>query len=149
MSNQVLFTRWYVMALAMFTVATALLVTGGASFLLENDATGISFLIIGVFFCFTGYYGYRLYRGTGLGQGVMEYGESLSTSLGLLGTVIGLIMMVKGAFSNIDVSDQESVKTALLAMSSGIGSALVTTLVGLISAVLIGVQRKVVEIKWA
>lgn len=148
MSSQVLFVRWWVMSLAMVTVIASLLLTGGTSFLLENDATGISFLIIGVFSVFTGYYGYRLYRGIGLGQGVMEYGESLSTSLGLLGTVIGLILMVKGAFSGINIDDPESIKVAMLAMSSGIGSALVTTLVGLISSLLIGVQRRVVETKW-
>lgn len=148
MSKQTLFVRWWVMALAMSTLIASLLVTGGFSFLLENDVTYLSFVIMSIFFAFTGYYGYRLYRGHGLGQGVMEYGENLCTSIGLLGTVIGLIMMVKGAFSGIDVSDQESIKSALIAMSSGIGSALVTTLVGLISAVLIGIQRKVVEIKW-
>jgi len=148
MSKQTLFVRWWVMALAMATIIASILAMGGFSFLLENDVTYLSFVIMSVFFIFTGYYGYRLYRGQGLGQGVMEYGENLSTSIGLLGTVIGLIMMVKGAFAGIDVNDQESIKSALVAMSSGIGSALVTTLVGLISAVLIGIQRKVVEVEW-
>ena len=148
MSKQTLFVRWWVMALAMATVIASILAMGGFGFLLDNDVTYLSFVIMGVFFAFTGYYGYRLYRGQGLGQGVMEYGENLCTSIGLLGTVIGLIMMVKGAFSGIDVNDQESIKSALVAMSSGIGSALVTTLVGLISAVLIGIQRKVVEVEW-
>ena len=148
MSKQTLFVRWWVMALAMATVIASILTMGGFGFLLENDVTYLSFVIMTVFFVFTGYYGYRLYRGQGLGQGVMEYGENLCTSIGLLGTVIGLIMMVKGAFAGIDVNDQESIKTALVAMSSGIGSALVTTLVGLISAVLIGIQRKVVEVDW-
>ena len=148
MSKQTLFVRWWVMALAMATIIASILAMGGFSFLLENDVTYLSFVIMSVFFIFTGYYGYRLYRGQGLGQGVMEYGENLCTSIGLLGTVIGLIMMVKGAFAGIDVNDQESIKSALVAMSSGIGSALVTTLVGLISAVLIGIQRKVVEVEW-
>lgn len=148
MSKQTLFVRWWVMALAMATIIASILAMGGFSFLLENDVTYLSFVIMSVFFVFTGYYGYRLYRGQGLGQGVMEYGENLCTSIGLLGTVIGLIMMVKGAFAGIDVNDQESIKSALVAMSSGIGSALVTTLVGLISAVLIGIQRKVVEVEW-
>lgn len=148
MSKQTLFVRWWVMALAMATIIASILMMGGFGFLLDNDVTYLSFVIMAVFFTFTGYYGYRLYRGQGLGQGVMEYGENLCTSIGLLGTVIGLIMMVKGAFAGIDVNDQESIKTALVAMSSGIGSALVTTLVGLISAVLIGIQRKVVEVEW-
>lgn len=148
MSKQTLFVRWWVMAVAMATIIASILAMGGFGFLLDNDVTYLSFVIMGVFFIFTGYYGYRLYRGQGLGQGVMEYGENLCTSIGLLGTVVGLIMMVKGAFAGIDVNDQESIKSALVAMSSGIGSALVTTLVGLISAVLIGIQRKVVEVEW-
>jgi hypothetical protein len=69
--------------------------------------------------------------------GTVDYCIDTLTSLGLLGTVTGLIIMVVGAFAGLDVSNQDSVKEALVAMSSGVGTALITTLVGLSMAILL------------
>lgn len=142
------FVRWWILACAMLTVVSGIFLAGGARFLSENDSTGLSWVIVAILAAGSAYYGIRLYKGENLGQGVMDYLSELCTSLGLLGTVIGLIIMISGAFGDLDIDDPESLKTSLVAMSSGIGTALTTTLVGLTSSILLGLQKKFVEIKW-
>jgi hypothetical protein len=143
------FLRWWILACCLVTVFSGIVITGGGTFLAENDATGISWIIIAILASGSAHYGYRLFRGQNIGQGVMDYLGELCTSLGLLGTVIGLIMMISGAFGSIQLENPESVKLALVAMSSGIGSALTTTLVGLIASIVLGLQKKLVEINWS
>ena len=142
------FVRWWILACAMMTVVSGVFLAGGARFLSENDSTGLSWVIVAILASGSAYYGVRLYRGENLGQGVMDYLSELCTSLGLLGTVIGLIVMISGAFGNLNIEDPESLKSSLVAMSSGIGTALTTTLVGLTSSILLGLQKRFFEIKW-
>jgi len=142
------FVRWWILACAILAASIAALMSGGARFLSENDVTGLSWVIVAILASGSAYYGVRLYKGENLGQGVMDYLSELCTSLGLLGTVIGLIVMISGAFGDLNVEDPESLKSSLVAMSSGIGTALTTTLVGLTSSLLLGLQKKFVEINW-
>lgn len=136
------FVKWWVTFSIMFIVVGSVLFGGLGQFILESDKTYLSWLIISILLAgslFAGYssYGKYLYPED---LDLVHYFIDTSTSLGLLGTIIGLIMMIVGTFSNLDVSSQESVKTALLSMSSGIGTALVTTLVGLVCAMLLKLQ---------
>ena len=70
------------------------------------------------------------------------YGWFLAGTLikiGLLGTVIGFILMLRSieVIESFDVTDVQRIMTL---MSTGMGVALYTTLVGLISSVLLGIQ---------
>ena len=51
---------------------------------------------------------------------------------GMVGTVVGFIMIFGEAFTALDVNDPETIATVLVDMAHGVGTALVTTLVGLI-----------------
>ncbi len=106
--------RWWVFACAMMTLSTGVMLTGGYTFINNNDFTGISWGIIVILFSGTLYYGFRLARDENLGQGVMEYLADLCTGLGLLGTIIGLMTMIGGAFEGINPEDPASVKMALI-----------------------------------
>jgi hypothetical protein len=140
--------RWWVFSCCTLTLLSGILLTGGAEFINKNDFTGISWGIIFIFVSGTIFYGYRLARDENLGQGVTEYLCDLCTGLGLVGTIIGLMVMIGGAFEGIDTSDPNSIKSALVAMSSGIGAALTTTLMGLLAALLLGMQKRLVETSW-
>ncbi len=61
-------------------------------------------------------------------------------TLGMIGTVIGFIMVLSNSFANIDAADPASLQRALDQISMGVGTALWTTLVGLISSMLIKLQ---------
>jgi hypothetical protein len=149
LQNKGPFVRWWILACCLIAVVSGIFIAGGAQYLSENDPTGLSWVIVSILASGSAYYGVRLFKNENLDQGVMEYLSEVCTSLGLLGTVIGLIMMISGAFGGLDIDDPSSLKTALVAMSSGIGTALTTTLVGLTSSLVLGLQKKFVEIKWA
>ncbi len=142
------FTRWFIFFIAMSTVLVSVLSVGGADFLIENDITNISWVIVFILVVGSLYLGYRVNSGERLNQGVTDYLAEMCTAFGLLGTIIGLIVMISGAFGSLNISDPESVKVSLLAMSSGIGSALTTTLTGIIASILLTFQKRLVETDW-
>lgn len=61
-------------------------------------------------------------------------------TLGLIGTVIGFMIMVGPAFVNIDPAQIDTVKTAITLMASGMSTALLTTLAGLIAGLFLKIQ---------
>ena len=64
--------------------------------------------------------------------------------LGLLGTVIGFILMLS-SIQSIDSFDVDTLKGALMAMSSGMGIALFTTLFGLVGGILLKLQYYILD----
>jgi len=63
----------------------------------------------------------------------------LAVRLGLLGTIIGFILIF-ASLDNIDIEGGDDLKNLLIAMSGGMGTALYTTLTGLIGASLLSFQ---------
>ena len=52
----------------------------------------------------------------------------------MVGTVIGFMIMLSGTFGNIELNDVQAVKRLLEALTTGLFTALNTTLVGLITS---------------
>ena len=65
--------------------------------------------------------------------------SGIAIKLGLLGTVIGFVLMLLSVsgLDNLDVSD---IKALMQQMTEGMGIAMNTTMVGLISSMLLGIQ---------
>jgi len=63
----------------------------------------------------------------------------LAVRLGLLGTIIGFILIF-ASLDNLDIDGGDDLKNLLIAMSGGMGTALYTTLTGLIGASLLSFQ---------
>lgn len=63
----------------------------------------------------------------------------LAVRLGLLGTIIGFILIFS-SLSNINLSGGDDLKNLLIAMSGGMGTALLTTLTGLVGASMLSFQ---------
>ena len=118
---------------------------GAASFLLSNDQTGIVAAIIGILlFCI----GTILYQWKDIVNGPDDYpttrmlwfASEAVMSLGMVGTLIGFILVLVQAFSGLNVADLGSVKTTMSLMANGMGTAIVTTLAGLIVGMFIKFQ---------
>ncbi len=60
--------------------------------------------------------------------------------LGLIGTVIGFMLLLGPTFAGIDLSDTIATQKMIAFMGLGMGTALTTTLVGLVCAVLTRLQ---------
>jgi len=140
------FLKWWLFViLIIMGIATSIYFDFG-NFLYENDFTKISLLIAALFAASTSSIGYKLWTKKDHHTYDKEWFVSeMVISLGMIGTVVGFIYMLYSVFTGIDLSDTSNLQDSLAMMAKGMGTALLTTLVGLISSVLIKCQLVVVE----
>lgn len=114
-------------------------------FLYENDLTKLSLVILLFFTISSIIVGYKIYKQFVEKVDAYTYEtewfvSEILVSLGMIGTVIGFIYMLYTVFGNLDVGDTSIIKASLSTMANGMGTALLTTLVGLTSSVLLKCQ---------
>jgi hypothetical protein len=114
-------------------------------FLYENDLTKLSLVILLFFTISSIIVGYKIYKQFIEKVDTYTYEtewfvSEILVSLGMIGTVIGFIYMLYTVFGNLDVGDTSIIKASLSTMANGMGTALLTTLVGLTSSVLLKCQ---------
>ena len=66
-------------------------------------------------------------------------------ALGMIGTVTGFLLMLNGAFMEIDLSNPTTIQNSLVKMALGMSTALYTTLTGLICSLALKIQLVNVE----
>lgn len=113
------------------------------------DNTFICLGIIGLYFIVTLFVGWLTWAGpesmVERYRKACEFVPELMTGLGMLGTVIGFVQML-GAFRSLDASNTAAMQGALSAMASGMGVALLTTLVGLACSMALALQLENLDI---
>ncbi|MFT4563103.1 MAG: hypothetical protein ACI9BW_002857 [Gammaproteobacteria bacterium] len=72
------------------------------------------------------------------------FGVDMLLKLGLVGTIIGFVMML-ASVTDTDTFDVTTMQKILRNMSSGMGTALYTTLAGLVGSILLGLQYLVLD----
>jgi len=120
------------------------------TFLFENDLTKLSLVIVSLFVICTSVIGYKIWKSAIQRKKIYNYQtewfvSEVLISLGMIGTVIGFIFMLYSVFGNLNIQDTAAIQQSLGSMAKGMGTALLTTLVGLISSVLIKSQLVMVE----
>ena len=124
----------------------------------EADVTSIHLIIYAVFLLATVLTGLAAWRTSTSEKHTGHYNRSttkivdmgwfLSESmmtLGLIGTVAGMIYLFSMIFGDIDVGNPESLKEALSHMARGLSTAMYTTICGMIGALIIKVQLMNIE----
>jgi hypothetical protein len=119
-------------------------------FLYAHDLTKLSVAILALFAATSSVIGYKLWKERDgkkkkYGYDVEWFVSEMMISLGMIGTVIGFIYMLYSVFSSLNITDTMAVQESLGKMAQGMGTALLTTLVGLVSSVLIKSQLVMVE----
>ena len=119
-------------------------------FLYAHDLTKLSVAILALFAATSSVIGYKLWKERGVkkkkyGYDVEWFVSEMMISLGMIGTVIGFIYMLYSVFSSLNITDTMAVQESLGKMAQGMGTALLTTLVGLVSSVLVKSQLVMVE----
>ena len=112
---------------------------GAIEYLLEADVTKLSFVIFAIWVLTTLNIGWNSFKK----QNDFElpwFSAEICMSIGMVGTIIGFILMLSGSLGNIDPSNVESMKRVIADMAAGMSTALVTTLAGLISNILLKIQ---------
>jgi hypothetical protein len=124
----------------------------------QADQTKITFLILALFTGITilcGRESYLLSKSITNNETISKetqnrydtgwFSSEICLTLGLIGTVSGFILMLSGAFSDLNLADPSSVQKSLSNMSLGMSTALYTTLVGLICSLTLKIQLVNVE----
>lgn len=148
--NQVsLLVRWWTTFSVLYTAIGTALYLGLAKNIYQTDLTFISFVTLVLGLIGSLFVGRAARTRTSDPVSVTrraryirhaKWISELCTSLGLLGTIIGLVITLGSAFQNVDVSSSESLKRVIVVMGTGMGTALYTTLCGLVSFLVIQVQ---------
>lgn len=114
----------------------------------SQDASGMSLVIAAVFWTMSilgGVATWKACRGMACRQDCLAYENALwfsseiSMALGMVGTIVGFVLMLSG-FRSLDVSNPSSVQSLLGDLGGSMGTALYTTLVGLVGAILLKIQ---------
>lgn len=139
--NKASTTRWWIIVNLQALIISLSIYFGMWTHVYEVDVTYISFIIMAVWFsttCFIGRYHFK-----GDKRNFLPVGWFLSEvclSLGMLGTVSGFLIMLVSAFESIDVTNTQTLQDAISSMALGMGTALYTTLVGIVTSLFIKAQ---------
>jgi hypothetical protein len=135
--------RWVLLFCLSLVGLAVSAVLGWMDELYRLDPTFISFAIIGLYSIVTLFVGWLTWAApTSLVtryRPACGYVPELMVGLGMLGTVIGFLMMLS-AFGTLDATNVQVTQTAIARIGSGVGVALLTTLVGLACSMALHLQ---------
>lgn len=135
---------WWVIVCFQILILSLGFVTGIWTHIWEVDITRISFVIVGIWAVSTCVLGWlhssNVSQSTKKLSPVVWFLAESCLALGMIGTVAGFLFMLLSAFGNINIDDTASMQQALQQMALGMGTALYTTLVGLVCSLFIKAQ---------
>jgi hypothetical protein len=103
--------------------------------LASADVTGISFVIIAVHLLAMIFIGIATLMNHTTSNNVFWFISEAQLGLGMIGTLVGFVIMFSTVF--LGITSPEEISMALGFIASGVGTALWTTLAGLVSSLLI------------
>lgn len=118
---------------------------GFFNFVAEKDVTYLSELIFVTWALTTIVIGFKLFRSYSDDYTKQWFFAEACMTIGMIGTVIGFLLMLSGAFSELDPSNVQLMKQAIGEMAVGLSTALITTLNGLIASLFVKLQIIIVE----
>jgi len=154
-NNMTVFKRWFLMVVLVTVAGVALFHFGVVQDIYETDISRLSSVIMVLYVIGTALAGFnshrvgthhklthntehRLYIGWFISEAMMV--------LGLAGTVIGFIVLFNGNFEGVTFDDPDKIKEIIVAIASGMGVALYTTLVGIFASLLLKMQLVSIEV---
>ena len=105
----------------------------------EADKSWISFGVLGIFTLSSVWVGYKTKQLSLKGTQFLWMVSDMCLTLGMIGTIVGFLMMLQGGFT-IAQGDAQGIQSLLARFSVGLGTALYTTLMGLICSMLLKLQ---------
>lgn len=141
---------WSILILVVFALVTGQVYFGLTEFILAYDQTYITFLNIGILLL-SQILLLRLHLKKQYQEFqhklVRYFGES-TVALGLIGTLIGFMLVLWSVFGPgvvIDPGNTVAMTEILIKMSQGMAAALITSLSGIITSTIIGLQLVLLE----
>ena len=117
-----------------------------SGFLLASDSTYLTFLIIviGLLFSVFVIFNYKKIVSK-KNNNVYWFVSDSVLSIGMIGTLIGFLIVLGQAFTDIDPSSIVSMTNAITVLATGMSTALITTLVGLVVGLWMKFQLVILE----
>ena len=149
------FMLWFAQLMIMSVAGWFLWDTGVIMTIVNTDITKLSIAIFALFVISSFMMGWSSWRvsKTHLLSKLMEkrlflgwFVSEMMMALGLCGTVIGFIVLFQGNFADVSFDDPETVREIIVAIASGMGIALYTTITGLVCSQLLKLQLVNVEV---
>jgi len=148
-----LLLRWWMLFMLTSLGTVFLSLSGAMTFIYIIDFTRISFFIFILFYIFSirnGILTYKIGKNPPLSEAEVtsycqktEVGWFVSDmllTLGMIGTVLGFIFMLYVSFNGLAALNIAAIQAALMKMSTGMSTALVTTASGLICSLFLKIQ---------
>lgn len=150
--KNIVMLRWFLMFFSSLVSMAIIQKKGLFVALWVADLSGISFITLTLFLVLTTFIGVLTHRLTNNEPGskiydenvvYMQpcwYGSELLMALGMMGTLIGFTLMLGPALAGFDPTNIMLAKAAIVNMAGGMSTAVLTTLVGLITSQLVKLQ---------
>ena len=133
------FLNWWLLIILIIIGAAVSWNFGFFHFLQEQDFTRLGILNLLIFSVGSVSVGTKFYRESEDFETEWFCSDAVVT-IGMIGTVIGFIYMLFSVFANLDLSDAAKTMSALAEMANGMSTAMLTTLIGLVTSVLLKFQ---------
>lgn len=133
------FLRWLLIIVPVTVMLIVAKSLGLYSDIYEYDKSFISFTVLAMFILQSMFIGFKTYSSDLRGSQFGWFVSDTCLTLGMIGTIVGFLMMLRGGFS-ISSGDAAGIQALLARFSIGLGTALYTTLVGLVCSMLLKLQ---------
>ena len=140
------FLQWWLFFVLQIIILAAAYVYELHLYILNNDQTYISFLLIAIWLLTSTRFGYKMMKKIKSSNEKFWFVAETCMAIGMMGTVLGFILMLGGSnLASIDPTDVEGMKNVIGQLASGMSTALLTTLTGLIVSVSLRTQLMIGE----
>jgi hypothetical protein len=140
------FLQWWLFFVLQIIILASAYVYELHLYILNNDQTYISFVLIGIWLLTSSMIGYKLLKNITTSNEKFWFIAETCMAIGMMGTVLGFILMLGGSdLASIDPSDTEGMKNVIGQLAKGMATALLTTLTGLIVSVSLRTQLMIGE----
>jgi hypothetical protein len=140
------FLQWWLAFVLQIIILGASYVYELHLYILNNDQTYISFILIAIWLLTSMRIGYKLKKEITTSNEKFWFIAETCMAIGMMGTVLGFILMLGGSnLASIDPTDVEGMKNVIGQLASGMATALLTTLTGLIVSVSLRTQLMIGE----
>ena len=118
--------------------------TGLATTIYSADLSKMTVAILAIFIYYTLRIGQKVYTGDKSITKHVSLAGDICTSLGLVGTVVGLITATSGPLAQA-ISDPTKISEVLAVMSTGVSTALYTTGAGIVACTVLRFQNRILK----
>lgn len=144
MTNRRKLLWWLMVTFSLVFATISVTEMDSINYIMMTDKSFISFGIILLYFISTGFLGMLMWRDKEIKFDKFYFTSDLMLNLGLIGTLVGMAMTFS-IFNNANSLTETNIAEISNYIAKGVGTAITTTLVGLICSVFLKLQLEILS----